>query len=169
MGKLGLVVTIISIIIFTILWIKKREYLSLYIIFAMLFLPKINIIKISAGTTVGLRADDLLILLFVVVICFFERFKSCSKVFDSKIFKLFCLYLLLSTISALTSARRNANRCPCRWRTGHSLHNGVTANQQFRTFFLNGLNVCGVIEVQTVFFKYHQMQHIYFELFSARS
>ena len=101
MGKLGLVVTIISIIIFTILWIKKREYLSLYIIFAMLFLPKINIIKISAGTTVGLRADDLLILLFVVVICFFERFKSCSKVFDSKIFKLFCLYLFLSTISAL--------------------------------------------------------------------
>ena len=98
-SELGLLVAIIAIVIFVLIYIKRREYLSLYVIFMMLFLPKINIMSLSSGTSAGLRTDDLLILLFMIVICFVDKFKSCKTLFDTKVFKIFYIYFIVSILS----------------------------------------------------------------------
>ena len=96
---LGLIISIIAIVLFVLICVKKREYLALYVIFAMLFLPKINIITLASGTSAGLRTDDLLIFLFMFTICFIDKFKSCKTLFDTKVFKIFYLYFFASILS----------------------------------------------------------------------
>lgn len=96
----GLFIFVLSIVLFFVILKKQRKYLSLFVIIITLFLPKINILKISSGTATGLRTEDLIIFLFMIVICFKEQFKSCYKLFDLKVFKLFYLYILLSVISS---------------------------------------------------------------------
>lgn len=99
-GKFGLFIAILSIILFFVILKKQRKYLSLFVIILTLFLPKINIIQLSSGTATGLRTEDLIIFLFMIIICFKEKFDNCYKIFDYKVFKLFYLYIFLSVISS---------------------------------------------------------------------
>lgn len=90
---------LISIIIFFFLYFKKREYLAAYVISIVIFLPKINIVSLSESASAGLRTDDLIICLFMVLTILVEKMRTYENAINSKFYKLFCLYLICSFIS----------------------------------------------------------------------
>lgn len=98
MNYLGLGFCIISLALFLWIYKKHREYLSLFVLAVVMVLPKVNIISLSKGTAAGLRTDDLIMLVFMVVVLL-ERFKTCKVVFKSKVFWVYAAYILSSIIS----------------------------------------------------------------------
>ncbi|MBR1926027.1 MAG: O-antigen ligase family protein [Clostridia bacterium] len=100
MNLLMICVGIVLIILFFVLLIFKRNYLSLYVLIIWIFLPKINIITPIANVTTGIRIEDIIILIFCFVLLF-EKFKSCKSLFKSKLMLICYAYLGASFISFL--------------------------------------------------------------------
>lgn len=101
MNLLALTIAITASIFFVYLANKYRKYLGLYVIAVVLFLPKMNIVNLSAEASAGLRTDDLIILFFLLYTLIVEKFKTYKSVFSTLYFRLFLLYMISSGISFL--------------------------------------------------------------------
>ena len=98
MNLLGIIFCMVAVVLFCFVYKNDRKYLSLYVLAVVLFIPKINILTLTTGAAAGLRTDDLIIFMFVLVLLV-EKFETIKDVFTSKVFMIYVLYVIASVFS----------------------------------------------------------------------
>lgn len=85
--------------------INILNFVAYLLLISILFLPKINIVQMMQNST-GVRIEDFLLLIWVVLYLFIKKEKNSSSIEIKKISKIFWIYLLVCVLSTFINSVR---------------------------------------------------------------
>lgn len=115
---------------FFLFFINKGKYF-IFLLACLILLPKVNIIQLSSGTSAGLRSDDILLLLNVILcIIGYKKFLSVYNTSTKGIIHIYLLYFLMVFFSFLIGLFNDT------WSISLAVFSVVRKIEYFSTFLI---------------------------------